>query len=253
MSLDNENIKLIEKFLNGELSAEDQAILAERMKNNDFAKEFHFQKDALHTFRLFHDKKLKTYLNDHFPEEVKNLAQPTKDNNKKQFLIAPILLVAATIALFIIAYLWISGRHQTETSDFTAFYKVYPAQPITREPQSVANQVLTKYKEGNYAEAASAAEKLIKTNLSETKKTELLLILGNCYLNINELQKAANVFKQVKTSSDKILSQHGAWYYALTLLRQNNIEQCIKALDEIILSESFYKQEATVLYNQLQD
>ena len=249
MALDIQDILLIEKHLEKDLSPQEQEIFNSRLKNKTFVEELKLYKAAITSIEKVHQNQLKG--------ELKQLLFQSKgvDKSSPFFGKKPTYLaIVATITIIMIgvAILFFqSSKNNTELL-FATYYTTYPLTTQTRGEENLSNHpALAKYNNGDYVMAAILLEQVLSKKNTKYKESLLYLLLGNCYLHTNNNEKAIKAFAMVMNSKEEILSEHGRWYYALTLLKMGKIDQLHRVLDKIKRSNSIYSEQATELNKQV--
>lgn len=245
MPLDDNDITLIEKYIDNALSQGEAELFNSRLKDQTFYDEFKLQEAVAGSLKVVYRKKLKDELKQRLPE-IRNDVVPFR--KRQYFYWAASVAVITVISLI---FFFIQRQHSAG-SVFVAMYKPYPAAPVTRGQAEVPEHpAFEMYRRGNYQEAATMFNQLISENNPAFNETLLQLLLGNCYLNTDHFDQAAICFKNVMDSRQGILEQHGKWYYALTLLKDNKIDQSVSVFTEIRDSESIYSHRAQEAIDQL--
>jgi tetratricopeptide (TPR) repeat protein len=250
MPLDNNDIILIEKYLDNDLSQAEHNLFNSRVKDEDFSEELKLQQSTANALEYLFKQQLKEslrqQLHTHKSDESQN-KKTTVDFNKKYFYWA-----AAAIAFVIISIIAIRPGNTDAEALYLAYYKPYPVVNITRSLLNTnTHPAFEKYGEQDFQQAAVLFEQLLKDNTSGYNPALLQLLLGNCYLNTGEFQKAVTSFKNASNSADPILNQHAKWYTALALLRAGNQAETLRLLQELMRSDSMYKSQAGNLMDEL--
>lgn len=252
-----DDIKIIEKFLDGDMTREEKSAFEERCKSdtsfNRMLKEMNtliegIKNSASHT--TFGEKvdRLKLVEELHRIEMLKEMASPVKiiPLYQKTWAIATAasLILAAALTFYFV-------RERTPHNEklYISYFEVFdsPGNGLTRGSNSVTlkTQAYEAYDNGNYAEAA----KLFEQILQEKEDPIVQLCLGNAYLSQNDPVRAEKVFNDMLDKHTELITQ-AKWYLALTYLRQNKIERTKATLWEISKSGT-YGEKARKLLNEL--
>ena len=234
------NEDLIDKYLNNTLTKDEEVQLKTLVEQDEDLRDKLMQQKRVITAVRAHDRaKLK--------EQLKGISaqQPEKVSNKPSIILW--LSSAAAIFLIIsIGYIFHS-QNRPISQQFSAYYEVFPTHSIQRGSTKELEDALKLYNEGNFAEAATALEKLKNDQAPDLYH----IYLGNSYIQTGELDKAITIFKSLLVhNQDVIVQQHARWYLALTYLKQDNKSMLNQELQKIIDAQGIYADLATKLYSE---
>lgn len=251
MPLSSNDIILIEKYLDDDLSQAEHDLFNSRVKDEAFSEELKLQQSTGNALKEIFKQQLKEefrqQLHAHRSDESQNKKTTVNFSKKKYFYWA-----AAAIAFIIISIIAIRPGNTDAEALYLAYYKPYPVVNVTRSlPNTNTHPAFEKYGDQDFQQAAVLFEQLLKDNTAGYNPALLQLLLGNCYLNTGELQKAVTSFKNASDSADPILNQHAKWYTALALLRSGNQAETLRLLQELTGSDSMYKSQAGNLMDEL--
>jgi tetratricopeptide (TPR) repeat protein len=251
MPLSEQDIGLIERYIDNDLSQEDKNLIDSKLKEDDFLSQFELYKGVAKAVEVHYNKELKYELKAHLMKQD-SYFKVTKNsvfNSKNSWYISG---AAAAFAMVVVSFfLWNKSSTNTTTL-FASYYKPFPIASVMRGDQKGFNsEAFKKYTDGKYEEAVLLLERQTAAGINGLEDPLLQLVAGNCYLKTNQFEEALKMFKKTANSQEIILSQHATWYYALTLLRQSKEDQAIKALEEIIDSNSIYSTQANTLKIEL--
>jgi len=160
------------------------------------------------------------------------------------------LAIAASLALLIMAGIWILTPSASNEELYLAYYQKYPNNltPITRSDDQgvdLRSEGLKNYERGKYTAAiTNFQDYLEKSNDHGTR-----LYLGLSLLEAGNSVEAVNVLQDVVESKDSLLLEPAQWYLALAHLKNNNIESAKSGLLGIVNEKgSFQKKAQTLLY-----
>lgn len=255
MPISEDDINLIEKYLDQACSQEERERFESLLKNDSFKEELKLQMSVIEGIREFHKTELKDSLKQELlkqRDELRN--KQVREKARRNLLLA----VAASVTVFLIAslLLFFTGRERQTTDElFMVYYKPYPGISSTRgasdEGSNLAKESFQYYSEGEYRQAASGLEQLIEEDNPQFDADNVKLMLGNCYLNLGQTHKALAIFMDLERSAGKIVKQHARWYAALTLLKAGESDQSLMMLDSISESGSLYSEKAHALIKDL--
>lgn len=252
MSLSEKDILLIEKFIDNDLSGEEREIFDQRIKDSEFNDELRFQERIAKSIHRVHHDELKAGLKAQLAD--KNYSNDGHVGGHKK---ANYIYWAAAVIVFICVGYYAVFNNAVENSPaalFVSYYKPYPVTTATRgQFDGLNHPALKKYHVGEYQQAAVMLEELVRDRARDFNESFLQLLLGNCYLNTGRLEEAKHRFLQVKNSGESIFRQHGGWYYALTLLKEDSLHEAASWLKEIETSGSVYSRQARELRSKLEE
>jgi hypothetical protein len=245
-SLSENDYLLIEKFINNELSNEERVLLNERRKDPAFSKELKLHQDTGDAIKEYHSKTLRTELK----QRVKEI--PVSDLRARRRSIFMYWAAASVMVCAIAGYFILRSGSSSDKNLFDSYFKAFPATIITRgNDDESSDAALKKYEKGDYEGAALIIQPLIEKEKNIEEKHKLKLLLGNCWLKLNETHKAKKCFKEIMEDSDTQFRQHGEWYFALSLLKNKQRDSSQLILDKIIHSNSIYARQADDLSKKL--
>ncbi len=96
--------------------------------------------------------------------------------------------------------------------------------------QQNAQTAAEAFNKRDYATASKALEAYLKTHPNEL---EAQLYSGLCDLELGRYNRAIPTFQKIRATPNNAWAEEATWYLALTYLRQNNRNQCIKTLRSI--------------------
>ncbi|GGX12056.1 hypothetical protein [Aquimarina muelleri] len=258
--------KQISAYLRDELSPEEKKLFEKSLTQNpELLQEFKIHQELFAQVEGSEDivvswdydkedvRALTTYFRSEEAEKLKKTIQKAKNNYqgyKKQRvwrknIILP-LLVAASIAVFVLVYTFNSKSSTTEMYVKHSEWEDLPSLTSRGGDNKLAEGerlfVDKKYKE-SYA---------IFTALSQKEQQPSVLIyLGLCALELDQLDKALHYFELLK-NTEAIDSSKAYWYLALTYLKQNEKEKATNILQELVSGNHYKNTEARELLDQLQ-
>jgi len=131
----------------------------------------------------------------------------------------------------------------------------------TKSPEDlkIAQNLLTRskaiafYNGKNYPEAINLFKSYLASDTRIKNKSETELYLAKAYLADNKPIEAKKTLLIIIKEGKKSTKQEAEWYLVLTLIKQDNIEQAKKGLNEILLSKitPAHKDKALKLQQQI--
>ena len=132
---------------------------------------------------------------------------------------------------------------------FKEYYEPYPnvVMPLVRGTDDDSSQLAVAYRAYSRLEFKEAAQMF--ENI-EAKDTQVYFYLGQCYLSMNEAQKAVDSFSK-GLENRGVLSDQTEWFLALSYLKSEKMSECKRTLEMIVSQESPYKTKANDLLTKL--
>jgi TolA-binding protein len=117
----------------------------------------------------------------------------------------------------------------------------------------IQSQAIASYNGKKYPEAINLFQSYLASDTKSKNKSETELYLAKSYLADNKSFEAKKILKKIIKEGKKGVKQDAEWYLVLTLIKENNIEQAQKGLNEILLSQttSAHKEKALKLQQQI--
>jgi tetratricopeptide (TPR) repeat protein len=226
MSISPQELEQLESFLDGTLSKDGAEELEHKLE-----KDPEFLAEAQTYLRL-----------------IRNLQQADPDRQRANRLVKsasfsttgsrvrglqPLLLLVATIALLVVAVIWINKNPKTRPQNVSAdvdYGLSISATSLSSESIPLAEM---EFKKGHYTKAAELFEQAYQ------KQPEDKLLLYNyavaCFKSENYLE-AINGFNEV-AKSDSNLDEDAQFYLAYSYFKKNQIDDSKRVLDSIVQVE----------------
>ena len=232
MSLNDNDLWLIERYLAEELSGQEEESFQKKMSQSiEFKQEFLLQQQMLFALKQEEDRVLKA--------ELKEYAMSTDLWKKKTSSSKIYYYIAASVSLLIIAFYFLQP---SSASLYEAYYTPLPEIPNVRgdQRQDQLFKAMQQYSIGNYEQALQ----LFKSVNYTDRKGEVDLYVGNCLLILNQPEEAIQTLKQVTELADDQIKSKANWYLALAYLKANNLPMAEEILTEISQREDDMYQQA---------
>lgn len=244
MALSENDIEIIEKYLDQDLSPEELVIFETKLSVPEFVAELELQKTALVALKAKDKASLK--------EELKQLHLKVKENQEtpspKSFSIK-YWAAAAVFLLFAVAIGFYLNQQRSTQELYMAYYQPYPADPMIRgSDTNLFNEAMNAYRSKNYPNSIQKFEETLQQHQDSVR---LHLFLGNSYLNQGQFELAEKSFKVAAQSQDVFIKQHAQWYLALTYLKDKETASAIETLNRLVVVQGIYKKEAQLLLEEL--
>ncbi|MGI9552413.1 MAG: tetratricopeptide repeat protein [Aurantibacter sp.] len=255
MNIEEQNIVLIEKYLEGNLGASEREAFEKRLEDDPEFGQSVVQMENMvsgikHAGRKDIAKKLadlEATLPEVELEETSNVIELKQSRYRYWGAIAAGLALVLISSLFLLNY----NSGQTEQDLFTAYYEPYSGD-LSRSGEE---DLFDKTKKAEYAYALgqyAVAIPLFEEVISQEPTSKLRFYLGNAYLSTGEGSKAAQQFEAVLRDIDYPLQDQAQWYLALSYLKAGNVDMARTNLEIITEnSGSFYHQKAKEVLDRI--
>ena len=238
-----QDYKLIEDYLLGQLSPEEKATVERRLITDAaFAEAFQLQKSML-AFLVKENNKgqLIPQLEELGKKHFEKTPAKTIGINRRRILTG--LAIAASIALLIFA---LNQIFQQPLYDQYAIHQ--PLNLIEKsESAPTAAQAQEQFNNKNYKGAYQSLTTYLEQFPDDTKA---LLAKGISALELNRYEEALTIFDQIHQGST-VFQSTGTWYLALTYLKQKNFEKAKEFLNQIPRSDRLLYNKAQELRNKI--
>jgi len=230
---------LFDKYLNNELSSiELKSFIKQLNTDVNFKEEFEIYKSLEKSLSSKFEneeatKDLKATLSNLGNQYIK------KETKVRSLLRYRPILVAASIALLIGFFLFNNG--EPVYSDYSNHNSLELIVRGDNTEEFVKAQ--TAFNSQNYEEALALLTIASKNN---PENIEILLYKGICDLELNNYNSSAKIFNKISTGNSAF-SNTAKWYSALSLLKQDKIEECKQVLKTIPTSADEYSKAKKLL------
>ncbi|MEA3494956.1 MAG: hypothetical protein U9R42_02860 [Bacteroidota bacterium] len=253
MEILNENIELIERYMDGNLSEEEKLIVESKIANNPaFADEVELRKEI-------NEAILEADVDD-FKEKLEIVFQDQQEQNKvlehfKSILYGKKKMLVASMLLLVIA---ISGIFLiTNKNDMQYvidnYYQPYEAKVLVRSDDTnpitiMLNTAMQKYEEQEYYEAVGLFEEVLKM---DNKNIQGHLFSGISNFEIEEYLKANESFNYIINDNNNLYIDQAKWYLGFCYLEMEDKEKALDLFQNISESDSYYKETAKKIVSKL--
>ncbi|MDW3210928.1 MAG: hypothetical protein R8N23_13720 [Reichenbachiella sp.] len=241
----DQDIELIEKYLDNSLSHEERTQLEKRIEQSDeFERQIKYAELAISDIKSEQEKRVKKELLEIFEDSKKGIEEKTK--------LRKFSLLAAVISLILCSIFVLdrdSGNiHQTL---FMEYYDEYPARPIFRDlnQKDKLSKAIQAYERGQY----QGALPFLLEQFSRESDHNLAIYIGNCFLAQDDMDEAIKFFKLAEQSPQADIRANAKWYLALSYLKSAKTDDCKKVLTGIIDQKQLYFKEAQELLNKIEN
>jgi tetratricopeptide (TPR) repeat protein len=184
-----------------------------------------------------------------YAEDEKVKRQPAGFSRRKLYY------AAATLALLLATGGVVRQLTQPDYDNqemFNQFYQPYEVTVTYRSGNTETDRLLLtalqKYEEEHYQEALVLFEQLL-----EKRKDDMAVNLysGISYMEVEKYQKATHSFQTIITDNNNLFIEQAEWYLAMCYLKTDENKKAKELLDELIKKESYYKEMARKIKNEL--
>jgi len=243
---DQELFEKIEAYLHGDLSSEALADF-ERLLEKDLdlqqeVKKHHEMEQAISDPEREHLQQKLDQVKTELRSESKYLNTFSRTYRKYWAVAAVILLILGVFAVFQLSK---PGYEDL----YSAYYKPYPAQDIMRGEGEVTPSAsfMKDYRQGDYGQALDKLEKAINLN---SKNGQLWLYLGNCHMQLNNLQLALDAFQRIDPKGD--FGKDAQWFSALCYLKMGKAEPAKNELGQLVSIDNIHRGNAREILEKME-
>lgn len=242
MKSKNDDITLIEKYLDYDLSREEQNLFKHKLNSSPaFVELFDLAKSTIENLQLEHAEGIK--------KEIYSIYKNSKEERLKKIKTRNRLLFAAsTILILMFVFFGYKEYDQRYENLYLSYYELYPATPNPRGTTSSVKTGMDHYRNQNYL----AALRLFSSD-SVYEQEQLALYKGNCYLRLNQEKMAIESFKVGMNSEDEIIKNYSKWYLALAYIKNKQPSKAKEELLKILNRNKLFSEEAKSLLKQLKE
>jgi len=247
--MDNE--QLIQKYLHGQISAEEQKLLLERLEKDEDLKEQFEIESVFYAQRNVALKKELTESASNIIGEKKDGIVQLKRRSFKSLAVAASVLALAALAAIMWSLLSPANENQYQALVNDYLEVPFEAPPIllngSNNASTVWGKAMSSYKKNDFENAAS----MLSTIPKRTEQQDLYL--GLCYLfsDSNQALNSIPHFEQVLAAKDDTYKDIALWYAALSNAKSNQKNKASVYLQQIIDKESWNHVKANKLLKEL--
>jgi tetratricopeptide (TPR) repeat protein len=244
-----QNIELIERYFDDEMSESEKQEFIDRVKNDlELRHLFDRERLLINTARLTAARNNLEFLKD----LDKTLPAVNIESKKSPSLY---YAVAASVVLLIAVGIFVFNSGGTSPAKLYAeYYSPLPnvIDPTVRgaQSESLLTESVKQYEQGNYTEAAEGFKKLLQQDPDAHMSAYLFLQLGVCYMAVDNMSEAKANLEKARASGVEVRTT-ATWYLALCLLKENNVSQAKVMLQEIPRDHVDYGEPAQELLDKL--
>ena len=241
MNLSPEDIALIEKHLDGVLTAEEERLFLEQQDNSpEFREAVNFQRQLLVHLEAQQKAAIKS--------ELKGMLQDLKQARGFQ---RRVLWVAASVILLagVFGVMQLLGPSPSQQL-FDQYFDPYPILSVVRGDTPNGLDPLRLYAQGQYEVFVETVASSRDSTVNNFKSTKLQLAYGNALLAIGEPERAIHELSKIVEGQKHY--PDAQWYLALAFLKLEDYVQTEQILRNLIRQDSFYQSSATRLLSSIE-
>ncbi len=214
-----QDLELIESYLQGTLTVEEQSAVEDRMRNDTaFASRVRLVDEM--------SKALNTEVAD-FKKDLEIIEQELKSkkkNSRQNFNYRYLMAAAVSIVALVVASYLIWFQAPTPDRLFSDYFQVPPENITVRASSGseLLRAALQAYNQQDYQSAVSGFEQVLA---NEPENEGVLFYSGICYLALEQPQDARNRFHILQKFESGEYLTAAQWFLGLTYLKLNDIDK----------------------------
>lgn len=231
--------EILEKFLNGELSKdEEQQVLDAINKDERLKKDFAITKEI----HAFYKNERKTILKNSLKEIEKQTASDSSKKKGRMLMLKKYTAIAACLLGIIFLGKITLKQDHSHTELYTQHFEAYPNvyNPIVRSHQSniadIDSQIMNLYEKQEYHKSVELYNKYYSFSEEEN---ELNFYMAISYMKINDIKRAKEILVTIPEESKYY--EKSKWYLSLCYLNENNIVEFTKIANTLIYKKDVAK------------
>lgn len=245
MSTEND-IDLVERYFDNELSESETLTLNERLKTDlEFRNTFAQEKALIGSIRASGLRRDLRHL-----KEVEEEIHKSRTTRRQSMIRPWYYSAAAALVVLVVATVWLIPERDTPEQLFQAYFvPVLNAFETSRRGSSENSErpiAYQYYDAQNYEMAAQMFGQLLK----QGNDPELLLLSANANLAIGKTDIAAEHLTRLIRDYDE-MDMPAKWYLSLCYLKQGDVEKARAVLEELGRTEVSYTSKAKELLKKV--
>ncbi len=229
----------IERYFEGEMNEEETRIF-----------EYNIQSDELLRADVKDYEKSILLLKKKYNSEDRRLAllKTLKEEGKKHFVEKKTKVVPfkkALLSVAAVAAIVLFGTYFLNNGSLYEEYESHESVSVQLKGGQDEGLIVAveNFNTNQYDDAVIGFENYL---MEHPKDLQILKALGISYLEINELEKAINVFEN-NDFKGSVFEHDAQWYEALTYLKMRDENKCVLVLKKIVKGTPYYKQAQDLL------
>lgn len=252
MKTQNNYNKLIDKYINSEMTGDELELFENELKMNSRLKaEIELYKKIDHAIINDGLANFNKKINDIHSEHTSS-----KVDHKTNFIQKNIYYLVAAIIILIIAIASIiyfsNNKKLSNTEIYSMYFKPYEtikkrsAETITND--DIYKEALHNYDKSNYSRAIELFSQLFE---QDDSYMAAYLYAGISLMETNNFPEAEKSFQTIINNNNIYYIQQAEWYLGLCYLKVNKTKKAKKQFNKIISRQGFYENKAKELLNKL--
>lgn len=237
MNEEKEHNQKIDNFLLGKMTEEDAIAFKKQMlESPELKREVALQEKII--------QGLKAHQNQELKRELKKIHKETFAPAQRRIKVLwSYAAVAASIVLIAAIALWLFLPQTSESDLFQAYYQPF-ALDQSRDPDDrLMAEAKVLYQDSLYRDALPKMDSLAERM---PDSVEYQLAIGICYLELQQFEKAKQVFQQIIETKESFLEDQARWYLGLLLIRENKLKAAKEILNVIAQNPNSDKYVETI-------
>lgn len=236
---------LIEKFLSGFLSQEEELLFLDRKKDETFNNEL---EEAI-IYQLGRQQLKEKLKNISTSQKNLILVKPIYRYSKIAMAIAAIAIILFSINLFFKTDQFSLNTEQLYTDYYEPYPNIYSTKGISEDRMSTIDEAMQLYDAERYATAVSSFAKITQESKTNNNVT---FYYGQSLLANRDYQTAKVELKKI--SAGHPLYNEAQWYLGLIYLKQDSLEKTRRIYKGLLSSVGVIKQKRiTELLKQIEN
>jgi anti-sigma-K factor RskA len=239
--MQDDTYMLIERYIAGELDAQEQKAFEERIKSDaDFSEKVGLYRSASeHLAARFRNEDAERILAKNLTHIAENHLPADKSDNVISLRWYH-WAVAASIAIVCIV-LFTSSPNKPEYSAYAEHAPL--ALTVRGENDSIKQQAEQAFNAKNYEQALLHLNQLLE---ADKNNTELQLFKGIAVMELDRAEEADAIFNTIRNSTTSY-NDKALWYQGLNALKQKDYERCKTLLKELPESSEDYTKAQEII------
>ncbi|HAF28691.1 MAG TPA: hypothetical protein DCG75_06545 [Bacteroidales bacterium] len=238
------NFETIEKYIDGELKGNELLKFEELLSiDPDIKRDYKLSLELNNSIMEDDVIALRETMNYMYQDETIVKRIPTVFTKRKFYYYA-----AASAALLIATgglMQRLSGPEMNNTRVFEKYYAPYEVTVTYRSGNTEVDRLLLnaleRYEEKDYEYALVLFEEVLESRQNDMAVN---LYSGISYMEEEKYQKATKSFSNIISDKDNLFIEQANWYLAMCYLKTEKTDKAQDVLREIINEESYYKEQA---------
>lgn len=244
----------IQRYLDGEMKEQElNSFLRDIQKDTELREELELHKLVEKSLKEKSERKFRKQLEKSYEKYSENRQNNTVGKKKRTIRFLYFLYPVAAV-LFIALAIFVKNSRPDNNSLFYQYYSPMEAAYGSRgsmnsSPEANLAAGIRAYHNGDY----ELSKLNLETYLSEKPEDYIIAnhYLGISLIELNDYAGAVKGFRRVINGPFSYYKEHSYWYLALTLLKQNKLDEAKEIFSHISDEESFYAERSAKILKKL--